>query len=57
VLGVSRSATHEEIEKAYRALAKQYHPDLVNHLGPEFKDLAHEKMVEIQRAYDELRKD
>lgn len=47
VLGVSRSASPEEIKKAYRALAKKYHPDL--HPGDAS---AEEKMNEINVAYD-----
>lgn len=55
VLGVKPSASKAEIEKAYKKLAAQYHPDKVTHLGKEFQELAHEKMVEIQRAYEQLR--
>lgn len=47
VLGVSRNSSPEEIKKAYRALAKKYHPDL--HPGD---DAAAEKMNEINVAYD-----
>lgn len=56
ILGVSRNATQEEIKKAYFELAAKYHPDKVNHLGDEFKDLAHKKFVAIQKAYEALRK-
>jgi len=55
VLGVSKESTPEEIEKGYKTLAAKYHPDKVNHLGQEFQQLAHQRMIEIQRAYEALR--
>ncbi|MBK8049301.1 MAG: DnaJ domain-containing protein [Anaerolineales bacterium] len=36
-------------------MAKQYHPDRVTHLGPEFQSLAEEKMKEINAAYQALK--
>lgn len=47
-------ASSSEIEARYKELARQYHPDKVAHLGIDLQKLAHEKMIEIQRAYDEL---
>lgn len=54
VLGVSENASDEEIKKAYRNLAKKYHPDNYDDSNP-LKDLAAEKMREINEAYDTLR--
>ncbi len=48
-LSVSRGATDEELQKAYRGLARKYHPDL----HPDDKD-AKRKFQEVQRAYDVL---
>lgn len=48
VLGVSKDASEEEIKKAYRTLAKKYHPDI--NKEPD----AEEKFKEIQQAYDVL---
>ncbi len=52
ILGVSPQASDEEIKKAYRDLAKKYHPD--NYANTEFSDIANEKMKEINEAYDEI---
>lgn len=52
VLGVSPSATDEEIKAAYRELAKKYHPD--NYADSPLADLAGEKMKEINEAYDQI---
>lgn len=49
VLGVSKTATDEELKKAFRKLAKQYHPDL----HPDDKD-AEVKFKEVNEAYEVL---
>jgi len=54
VLGLARSASLDEVKDAYRQLANKYHPDKVNHLGDEFKELAEKRFKEIQEAYQEL---
>ena len=55
VLGVSRDAADDDIKKAYRALARKYHPD--NYAGSDLADLAGEKMKEINEAYDQIQKE
>lgn len=54
VLGVERTASVENIKKAYRELVNQYHPDKVDHLGKEFKTLAEKRFKQIQQAYQSL---
>lgn len=54
VLGVSPSASDEEVKKAYRDLARKYHPD--NYHDNPLADLASEKMKEINEAYDAITK-
>lgn len=56
ILGLSKGATAEEVKKAYRKLSMTYHPDKVGHLGDEFKQVAEEKMKEINAAYQLLKK-
>ena len=53
VLGVSPDATDDEVKKAYRALARKYHPD--NYAGSDLADVAEEKMKEINAAYDAIK--
>lgn len=56
VLGVAPSAGQQEVKRAYREMVKKYHPDRVAHLGEEFRKLAHDKFLEVQAAYDRIRK-
>ena len=54
VLGVSSSASEEEIKRAYRDLVKKYHPD--NYANNPLADLAEAKMKEVNEAYDAIMK-
>ena len=55
VLGVSRDATDDEIKKAYRELARKYHPD--NYASnPDIAELVGDKMKEVNEAYDEIQR-
>lgn len=53
ILGVSRNATKDEIKKAFRTLARKYHPDA----NPENKAEAEAKFKEISEAYEVLSDD
>lgn len=54
VLGVDPSASDDEVKKAYRELARKYHPD--NYQNNPLADLAEEKMKEVNEAYDAVTK-
>jgi len=54
VLGISPDASEEEVKKAYRDLARKYHPD--NYANSPLAGMADEKMKEINAAYDEIQK-
>ncbi len=55
VLGVSPSASNEEVKKAYRELSRKYHPD--SYVDNPLASLAEEKFKEVQEAYDQIMKD
>jgi DnaJ-class molecular chaperone len=57
ILEVSPRASQEEIKAAYKRAVARYHPDKVAHLGKEFQDMAHRKMLAIRRAYETLQGD
>ena len=55
ILGVKRDASDDEIKRAYRALVRKYHPDNYADDNP-LKELATEKMQEVNEAYDEIQR-
>lgn len=54
VLGISPNASDEEVKRAWRELARKYHPD--RYRDSELSDIAAEKMKEINAAYEEIQK-
>ena len=58
-LGVSSAATDSEIKRAYRNLAKEYHPDVVSNrgMGEDFVKFAEDKMQAVNAAYDQIKKE
>ena len=54
VLGVSQTATDDEVKKAYRELSRKYHPD--SYVNNPLAELAEEKFKEVQQAYEQIMK-
>ncbi|OUR98154.1 molecular chaperone DjlA [Flavobacteriales bacterium 33_180_T64] len=57
ILEITKEATDNEVKKAYRKMAKKYHPDKVIHLGKEHQKGAEEKFRQVQNAYEQLQKE
>ena len=55
VLGIAEDASDEDIERAYRRLMAQYHPDRVAGAADEFRELAEQRSRTINAAYDRVR--
>ena len=56
VLEVSRSATMEEVKRAYHSKLRMYHPDRVNGLGSEFIRMAEDRTRELNLAFDQAKR-
>jgi len=57
ILEITKTASNKELKKAYRKMAKKYHPDKVRHLGVEHQKGAEEKFKRIQKAYEAIQKE
>ena len=57
ILETDPSATDGDIKRAYRRMARKYHPDTVNHLGEEFRAAANEKFKKVNEAYEQIKKE
>jgi DnaJ like chaperone protein len=57
ILEIDKSATNDEIKKAYRRIAMKYHPDKVSHLGDDVRKSADEKFAMVNEAYEKIKKE
>ena len=54
VFALPQTASLDQVKHRYRELLAKYHPDKVSHLGSEFQEIAHEKVLELQAAYEAI---
>ncbi len=57
ILEIDSSASDGDIKRAYRRMARKYHPDTVNHLGEDFQKSANEKFRKVNEAYQAIKKE
>jgi DnaJ like chaperone protein len=57
ILEIDRAATIADIKKAYRTMAKKYHPDKLEHMDVAYRKGAEEKFRKVQEAYESLQKE
>ena len=57
ILEIEKGSTPQAIKKAYRKMAKKFHPDKVQHLGEAHQKGAEEKFRKVQEAYEQLQSD
>ena len=54
ILEIEKGADPQAVKRAYRKMAKKFHPDKVQHLGKEHQKGAEEKFRKVQEAYEQL---
>ena len=57
ILEIEKTASDEEVKKAYRKMALKFHPDKVSHLGEDFQNQAKEKFQKVNDAYEKIKKE
>lgn len=57
ILEISPDASDDEVKKAYREMAKKYHPDKVAYLGEDVKKAANDKFRSVNEAYEKIKKE
>jgi len=57
VLEIDKLVPDDAVKKAYRRMAKKYHPDRVEHLGKEHQEGAEAKFRQVQEAYEHIQKE
>lgn len=54
ILEIEKAVSDDEVKRAYRKMAKKYHPDRLSHLGEEHREGAEEKFRQVQEAYEQI---
>ncbi|MFC2081124.1 TerB family tellurite resistance protein [Bacteroidota bacterium] len=57
ILEIDKSASDEDLKKAYRRMANKYHPDKVAYLGEDIRKAAGEKFRKVKDAYDKIKRE
>ncbi|UJH90320.1 TerB family tellurite resistance protein [Antarcticibacterium sp. 1MA-6-2] len=57
ILEIEKSATDAEVKKAFRTMAKKYHPDKLQHMDEAYQKGAEEKFRKVQEAYEHILKE
>ncbi|MDR6299885.1 TerB family tellurite resistance protein [Mesonia maritima] len=57
ILEIDEDVSDAEVKKAYRKMAKKYHPDKLEHMDEAYKKGAQEKFTQVQSAYEQIQKE
>jgi len=57
ILEIDPTASESEVKRAYRRMARKYHPDTVSHLGDDLRIAAEEKFKKLNEAYGKIKKE